>query len=39
MDLDAYFDLLQYLLMAATFVALVLVFLYLSYGKEEEKPS
>jgi hypothetical protein len=36
MDLGAYFDLLQYLLMTATFIALVLVFLYLSYGEEQK---
>jgi hypothetical protein len=36
-DLGPYFTVLQYVLMGATFVVLVLVFLYLFYGKEEEK--
>jgi hypothetical protein len=36
MDLGAYFVTLQYILMAATFVALALIFLYVYYGKEEE---
>jgi hypothetical protein len=36
MDLGAYFITIQYILMAATFVALVLIFLYVYYGKEEE---
>ena len=36
MDLGAYFIILIYFLMAATFVALVLIFLYMFYGKEEE---
>jgi flagellar basal body-associated protein FliL len=37
MDLGAYFIIIQYVLMAATFVALVLIFLYTFYGKEEEQ--
>jgi len=37
MDLGAYFIILQYVLMAATFIALVLIFLYMYYGKEEEQ--
>jgi len=37
MDLGAYFTTIQYILMAATFVALVLIFLYTYYGKEEEQ--
>ena len=36
MDLGAYFGTLEYVLMAATFVALVLIFLYMFHGKEEE---
>jgi hypothetical protein len=36
MDLGAYFQTLQYVLMASTFVALVLVFLYMFHGKEDE---
>jgi hypothetical protein len=36
MDLGAYFITLQYVLMAATAIALVLIFLYMFYGKEEE---
>jgi hypothetical protein len=37
MDLGAYFTLLQYVLMGAIFIILVLVFLYLFYGKEEKQ--
>jgi hypothetical protein len=37
MDLGAYFELLKYVLMGATFIVLVLVFLYLFYGKEEKQ--
>jgi hypothetical protein len=37
MDLSAYFTLLQYLLMGSTFVALLLIFLYAYYGKDDEK--
>jgi hypothetical protein len=37
MDLGAYFTTLEYVLMGATFVALILIFLYLYYGKEEEQ--
>jgi hypothetical protein len=36
MDLSAYFTVLQYTLMAATGIALVLIFMYVYYGKEEE---
>lgn len=36
MDVGAYFEILKYLLMTATFVALVLIFLYVFYGKEEK---
>jgi len=36
MDIGAYFETLKYILMTATFVALVLIFLYAFYGKEEE---
>jgi hypothetical protein len=36
MDLSAYFTTLQYTLMASVFAALVLVFLYAYYGKDEE---
>jgi hypothetical protein len=39
MDLGAYFITLQYVLMAATFIVLVLIFLYMFYGKEEEQAS
>ncbi len=35
MDLGAYFTTFEYVLMAATFVALILIFLYAYYGKEE----
>jgi len=36
MDLGAYFELLKYILMTATFVALVLIFLHVFYGREEK---
>jgi hypothetical protein len=39
MDLGAYFQTLEYILMASTFVALVLVFLYMFHGKEDEEQS
>ncbi len=38
MDIGAYFEILKYTLMTATFVVLILIFLYTLYGKEE-KPS
>jgi hypothetical protein len=37
MDLNAYFLTLEYVLMASTFAALVLIFLYSYFGKEEEQ--
>jgi len=37
MDLGSYFLTLEYILMASTFVAIVLIFLYTYYGKEEEQ--
>lgn len=37
MDLSAYFLTLEYILMTSTFVAIVLIFLYSFYGKEEEQ--
>jgi hypothetical protein len=37
MDLSAYFTVLQYVLMGSTFIALLLIFLYAYYGKEEEE--
>jgi hypothetical protein len=37
MDLGAYFVTLEYALMAATFIALVLIFLYMYHGGEEEQ--
>lgn len=37
MDIGAYFELLKYLLMGATFIVLVLVFLYLFYGKQQKE--
>ncbi len=37
MDIGAYFELLKYTLMTATFVVLVLIFLYVLYGKEEKE--
>jgi hypothetical protein len=37
MELSSYFLTLEYILMASTFVAIVLIFLYSYYGKEEEQ--
>jgi len=37
MDIGAYFELLKYTLMTATLIVLVLVFLYVLYGKEEKE--
>lgn len=39
MDLGMYFSLFQYILMGSAFIALVLIFLYAYYGKEEEQTS
>jgi len=36
MNIGAYFEILKYTLMTATFVALVLIFLYMFYGKDEK---
>jgi hypothetical protein len=36
MNLGEYFEIIKYVLMSATFVALVLIFLYVFYGKEEK---
>jgi hypothetical protein len=36
-DLGSYFEMLKYVLAAATFTALVLIFLYVLYGKEERE--
>jgi hypothetical protein len=37
MSIAEYFEILKYVLMAATFAALVLIFLYTFYGKEEKE--
>jgi hypothetical protein len=37
MDLGAYFVTLQYVLMGSVFGAILLIFLYAYYGKEEEQ--
>jgi len=37
MDLGAHFVTLQYVLMGAVFIALILIFLYAFYGKDEEQ--
>jgi hypothetical protein len=37
MDLSSYFLTLEYLLMTSTFIALILIFLYVYYGKEDEQ--
>jgi hypothetical protein len=36
MDLGAYFITLQYMLMGSVFIAILLIFLYAYYGKDEE---
>jgi hypothetical protein len=36
MDLSAYFQILQYVSMGSVFIALLLIFLYAYYGKDEE---
>jgi uncharacterized membrane protein YvbJ len=36
MDIGAYFEILKYVLMASTFVVLILIFLHTFYGKEEK---
>jgi hypothetical protein len=37
MSIGEYFEILKYVIMTATFVVLVLVFLYAFYGKEEKE--
>jgi len=37
MDLGAYFLALEYSAMASVFIALILIFLYQYYGKDEEE--
>ncbi len=37
METGAYFVTLQYVLMGSVFIALLLVFLYAYYGKDDEK--
>ena len=37
MDISSYFLTLEYVLIASTFIALVLIFLYSYFGKEEEQ--
>jgi hypothetical protein len=36
MSIAEYFEVLKYIMMTATFVSLVLIFLYMLYGKEEK---
>jgi len=36
MSIGEYFEILKYVLMTASFVVLVLIFLYVFYGKEEK---
>lgn len=36
MEIGAYFQTLQYVLMGSTFIALALIFLYAYFGSEEE---
>jgi uncharacterized membrane protein len=37
MDLGPYFVTLQYILMGAVFIALILIFMYAYYGRDEEE--
>ncbi len=37
MSVGEYFEILKYILMGATFIALILIFLYSYYGKEEKE--
>ena len=37
MDVVSYFELLKYVAMTATFIVLVLLFLYVLYGKEDKE--
>jgi len=37
MELGAYFVTLQYILMGSIFIALILIFLYAYFGREEEQ--
>jgi hypothetical protein len=37
MSIGEYFEILKYLMMAATFVVLVLIILHVFYGKEEKE--
>jgi hypothetical protein len=37
MDIESYFLLVKYMMMAATFIVLVLAFLYVMYGKENKE--
>ncbi len=39
MELGAYFVTLQYILMGSIFIALILIFLYAYFGREEEQNS
>jgi len=36
MQIGEYFELLKYIMMTATFIALVLIFLYAFYGEKEK---
>ena len=37
MDLGEYFQIMEYVLMTSTFIALFLIFLYMFHGKEENE--
>jgi len=37
MDIGAYFEILKYTLMTATFIVLIFVFLYVLFGGEEKE--
>lgn len=37
MELDAYFTILQYIMMGATVVAILLIFLYVYHSKDEKE--
>jgi len=37
MDINSYFEMFKYILMTATFVTLVLIFLHVFYGRDKEE--
>lgn len=39
LEIGAYFEVLKYIIMTASFVALALIFIYIIYGGKSEKES